>query len=87
MSQTSRNSTQFNATEHIGAYPRLRRFILIQVVFCLASKRSTAESGKPNLDFEMGYELANQLENEITAEGLYYTEEQVPNVMTCAGGV
>ena len=58
---------------------------LLWIVDSVARKKSTAESGKPDLDFEMNWELENKLEKEIDAEGIDYTLEELPAVMTCAG--
>ena len=57
----------------------------IQVVNCLARSKSTAESGIPYLDFEMDSQLYNTLAYEITGDGLSYTDEEIPDIMTCAG--
>ena len=45
---------------------------------------STAESGRPDLDFKMNKRLKNQLEEEIYVYD-DYTTKQLPAVMTCAG--
>ena len=52
----------------------------------IARDLSTAQSGVPFLGFEMNEQLEQELNDEIYPEGLLdYTEEDIPDIMTCAG--
>ena len=47
---------------------------------------STAQSGAPFIGFEMNDWLRKELNQDIAPEGLLdYTEEHIPDIMTCAG--
>ena len=47
---------------------------------------STAQSGAPFIGFEMNDWLKKELNEDIAPEGLLdYTEEEIPDIMTCAG--
>ena len=47
---------------------------------------STAQSGAPFIGFEMNDWLRKELNEDIAPEGLLdYTEEHIPDIMTCAG--
>ena len=47
---------------------------------------STAQSGVPFIGFEMDEQLRQELNEEIYPDGLLdYTEEHIPDIMTCAG--
>ena len=47
---------------------------------------STAQSGVPFIGFEMDEQLRQELNEEIYPDGLLdYTEENIPDIMTCAG--
>ena len=52
----------------------------------IARDLSTAQSGVPFLGFEMNEQLEQDLNDEIAPGGLLdYTEEDIPDIMTCAG--
>ena len=74
---------------HLSLNKVLRNIFVYPSTFQVANpparKKSTAESGRPDLDFKMNKRLKEDLKAEITAEGLDYTEEEIPPVMTCAG--
>ena len=56
----------------------------MQKVF--ARDLSTAQSGAPFIGYEMNDWLRQELNEDIAPEGLLdYTEEHIPDIMTCAG--
>ena len=46
---------------------------------------STAQSGAPFIGFEMNDWLRQELNEQIYPDGLDYKEEDIPDIMTCAG--
>ena len=51
----------------------------------IARDLSTAQSGAPSIGFEMNEQLRQDLNEYIVSDGLDYTEEDIPDIMTCAG--
>ena len=64
----------------------IKLMVFKEMLKFIARDLSTAQSGAPFIGFEMNKQLKQELNEEIGPEGLLdYTEEHIPDIMTCAG--
>ena len=61
------------------------RWCLKKCRIFFARDLSTAQSGAPFIGFEMNDWLRQELNEQIYPDGLDYKEEDIPDIMTCAG--